>query len=56
MDYAQRCGATINLVPVSSDMGYDLDEIEKRISKKTKLVFFVIQIIQQEPCSQRKAK
>ena len=35
-DYAQKWGATINWVPVSSDMGYDLDEIEKRISKKTK--------------------
>jgi len=39
MDYAQRWGATVNWVPVTSDMGYDLDEIEKRISKKTKLVF-----------------
>ena len=39
-DYAQKWGATINWVPVSSDMGYDLDEIEKRISKKTKILVF----------------
>ena len=38
MDYAQRWGATINWVPVSSDMGYDLTRL-KEISKKTKLVF-----------------
>ena len=38
-DYAQKWGATVNWVPVTNDMGYDLDEIEKRISKKTKLVF-----------------
>lgn len=39
MEYAQKWGANINWVPVASDMGYDLDEIEKRISRKTKLVF-----------------
>lgn len=39
MDYAKQWGATINWVPVGEDKGYDLDEIEKRISSKTKLVF-----------------
>ncbi len=39
MDYAQKWGANINWVPVSNNMGYDLDEVEKRVSKKTKLVF-----------------
>ena len=39
MDYAKQWGATINWVPVGADKGYDLDEIEKRISSKTKLVF-----------------
>jgi len=39
MDYAKQWGATINWVPVGQDMGYDLEEIEKRISSKTKLVF-----------------
>jgi len=39
MDYAEQWGATINWVPVGEDKGYDLDEIEKRISSKTKLIF-----------------
>tara|TARA_A100000164_G_C21841491_1_gene740343 strand:- start:141 stop:1253 length:1113 start_codon:yes stop_codon:yes gene_type:complete len=39
MEYAEQWGATINWVPVGADKGYDLDEIEKRISSKTKLVF-----------------
>lgn len=39
MDYAKQWGATINWVPVGSDKGYDLSEIEKRISEKTKLIF-----------------
>ena len=39
MDYAEQWGATINWVPVGQDKGYDLDEIEKRISTKTKLIF-----------------
>ena len=39
MDYAKQWGATINWVPVGQDMGYDLEEIEKRISSKTKLIF-----------------
>ena len=39
MNYAKQWGATVNWVPVGTDKGYDLDEIEKRISSKTKLVF-----------------
>ena len=39
MTYAEQWGATINWVPVVEDKGYDLDEIEKRISAKTKLIF-----------------
>ncbi|MBW3468001.1 pyridoxal phosphate-dependent aminotransferase [Arthrospiribacter ruber] len=39
MDYATVWGADINWVPLNQDMDYDLDEIEKRISPKTKLVF-----------------
>ncbi|MDA8877592.1 aminotransferase class I/II-fold pyridoxal phosphate-dependent enzyme [Flavobacteriaceae bacterium] len=39
MDYAKQWGATVNWVPVGADKGYDLDEIENRISPKTKLVF-----------------
>jgi len=39
MDYAKGWDATINWVPVGEDKGYDLNEIEKRISSKTKLVF-----------------
>ena len=39
MNYAKQWGATINWVPVGEDKGYDLDEIEKRITSKTKLIF-----------------
>lgn len=39
MDYAKQWGATVNWVPVGEDKGYDLNEIEKRISSKTKLIF-----------------
>ena len=39
MTYAEQWGATINWVPVGEDKGYDLDEMEKRISSKTKLIF-----------------
>ena len=39
MKFAEQWGASVNWVPVGSDKGYDLDEIEKRISSKTKLVF-----------------
>ena len=39
MDYAKQWGAKVNWVPVGKDKGYDLDEIEKRVSSKTKLIF-----------------
>lgn len=39
MQYAEMWGANINWVPVDKNMGYDLEEIEKRISNKTKMVF-----------------
>lgn len=39
MSYAETWGATINWVPLNQEFDYDLDEIEKRISSKTKLVF-----------------
>lgn len=39
MTYAKQWGASINWVPVGEDKGYDMEEIEKRISSKTKLVF-----------------
>jgi histidinol-phosphate aminotransferase len=39
MTYAETWGATINWVPLDRDLNYDLQEIEKRVSSKTKLVF-----------------
>ncbi len=39
MEYAQMWGANINWVPVDENLGYDLPEIEKRISANTKMVF-----------------
>ena len=39
MQYAEMWGANINWVPVDENLGYDLTEIEKRISAKTKMVF-----------------
>ena len=39
MNYAKTWGATINWVPVTQNMMYDLDAIEKRISSKTKMIF-----------------
>lgn len=39
MDFAEKWGATINWVPVNDELAYDLDEIENRISAKTKLIF-----------------
>ena len=39
MKYAEHRGASINWVPVDENKSYDLDEIEKRISAKTKLIF-----------------
>ena len=45
MDYAKEWDATINWVPVGEDKGYDLNEIERRISSKTKLVFLMQSLI-----------
>jgi len=39
MEYAKIWGADINWVPLDKNMDFDLDEIEKRVSSKTKLVF-----------------
>ncbi|WP_373493824.1 histidinol-phosphate transaminase [Aquiflexum sp.] len=39
MTYAETWGATINWVPLDNGLNYDLQEIEKRVSSKTKLVF-----------------
>lgn len=39
MTYAETWGADINWVPLDKDLNYDLPEIEKRITSKTKLVF-----------------
>ena len=39
MSYAEAMGGKINWVPVDSNKGYDLDEIEKKINAKTKMVF-----------------
>lgn len=39
MTYAKQWGASINWVPVDDDMKYDLEEIDKRITDKTKLIF-----------------
>ncbi len=39
MSYAEVWGAKINWVPVDSNKGYDLGEIEKNLNKNTKMVF-----------------
>ena len=39
MSYAEAMGGKINWVPVDSNKGYDLGEIEKKINDKTKMVF-----------------
>ena len=39
MSYAEAMGGKINWVPVDSNKGYDLGEIEKNINAKTKMVF-----------------
>ncbi len=39
MDYAELWGSDINWVPLTKDLDFDLEEIEKRVSYKTKLVF-----------------
>ena len=37
--YAEQLGAFINRVPLTKDMGHDLEEMEKRITNRTSLVF-----------------
>ncbi len=39
MQYAEMWGAKINWVPVDEGKGYDLQEIEKRMTSNTKMVF-----------------
>ena len=39
MDYAELWGTEINRVPLTKDLDFDLDEIEKRVSYETGLVF-----------------
>ncbi len=39
MNYAKQWGASINWVPLDETMTHDVDEMEKRISAKTKLIF-----------------
>lgn len=39
MNYARQWGGSVNWVPVDADMMHDVDEMEKRISSKTKLIF-----------------
>lgn len=39
MTYSELWGTDINWVPLTKDLDFDLDEIEKRVSSKTKLVF-----------------
>ena len=39
MSYAEAWGGNINWVPVDSNKGYDLGEIEKNINENTKMVF-----------------
>lgn len=39
MEYAALLGTEINWVPLTKDLDFDLDEIEKRVSVKTRLVF-----------------
>ncbi len=37
--YAKQYGATINKVPLNEDLGHDLEEMERRVSNKTSLIF-----------------
>lgn len=39
MEYAELWGTEINWVSLTKDLDFDLDEIEKRVSSETKLVF-----------------
>ena len=40
MTYAEQWGATVNWVPLDDTMTHDVDEMEKRISSKTKQSHF----------------
>lgn len=40
LSYAKEFGGIINTVPLDNDLKYDLDAVEKRVSSKTKMVFF----------------
>lgn len=39
MNYAKQWGASINWVPLNDKLTHDVDEMERRISSKTKLIF-----------------
>jgi histidinol-phosphate aminotransferase len=39
MSYAQQWGATVNWVDLDDSLSHDVEEMEKRISNKTKLIF-----------------
>ena len=39
MEYAELWGTDINWVPLNKDLDFDLDEIEKRVTHETRLVF-----------------
>jgi len=40
LSYAEEFGGVIKPVPLDKDLKYDLDEIEKRVTSNTKMVFF----------------
>lgn len=39
LGYGEQFGAHINKVPLNEDLAYDLDEIERRVTNQTRLVF-----------------
>jgi len=39
ISYAEQFGAFINKVPLTKDMGHDLEEMERRVTNNTSLVF-----------------
>lgn len=39
LTYAEQLGAFINRVPLTTEMGHDLEEMERRITSKTSLIF-----------------
>jgi len=40
LSYAEEFGGTINAAPLDQDLKYDLDEMEKRVTSETSMVFF----------------